>query len=188
MTRLPPGQVKGKKWNIYGALGIPRVDIVEWRLRILGFVKNKLELTYDELSRMEQTIVKDGFHCVEGWSIVNVVWEGVRIKTIAEKAEHDPDCKWIMFRSIEGYSAPVPIEYALREDSIIALKLNGKPLSIEHGFPARPIIPSLYAWKSVKWLTELIFDKEYVDGYWETRGYHPRGDVWLEERRKQHLG
>jgi len=184
MYKLPPRQVVAKRLTIYNALGAPEVDLDKWRLKVSGCVENPLILTYQDLSSIEQTQVKGGFHCVEGWSIVDVVWEGVRIKTIAEKAKYLPSSKWLIFKSIEGYSAPVPIEYAFNEDSIIALRMNGKPLPLEHGFPARPIIPRVYAWKSVKWLTEMIFNETYVDGYWEARGYHPRGDVWLEERRR----
>lgn len=187
MEELPPRQVKAKQWNVYGALGIPRIDLDKWSLKISGLVDNPLELNYQDLVSLEQTQVKGGFHCVEGWSILDVVWEGVKIKTIAEKARHNPDSKWVIFKSVEGYTAPVPIEYALSEDSIIAIRMNGRQLPLEHGFPARPIIPRLYAWKSVKWLTEIVFNQTYQDGYWEARGYHPRGDVWLEERRKQSL-
>ncbi|MEM3409592.1 MAG: molybdopterin-dependent oxidoreductase [Nitrososphaerota archaeon] len=184
MVELPPGQMTAKRWNIYGALGTPKVNIDNWRLKISGCVDNPIELTYQDLLSLEQTKVRGGFHCVEGWSIIDVLWEGVKIKTIAEKVSYLQDSKWMIFRGVEGYSAPVPVEYALSEDSIIAIKMNGRPLPLEHGFPARPIIPRLYAWKSVKWLTEIVFNQTYVDGYWEARGYHPRGDVWLEERRK----
>ena len=184
MHELPPGQVVAKHWNIYNALGIPKIDLENWRLKVYGCVENPLELAYHDLLSMEQEQVRGGLHCVEGWSIIDVLWEGVKIKTIAQKARYLPSSKWLIFKGLEGYSAPVQIDYALSEDSIIALRMNGKPLPLEHGFPARPIIPRIYAWKSVKWLTEIIFNETYLDGYWEERGYHPRGDVWLEERRK----
>ncbi|MEN2974195.1 MAG: molybdopterin-dependent oxidoreductase [Candidatus Caldarchaeales archaeon] len=184
MHNLPPNQVPARRWNIYGALGIPRIDLDNWRLRVSGEVENPLQLTYNEVLSMDMTTVKGGFHCVEGWSILDVIWEGVKIKNLAEKARYISDSKWVIFKSVEGYTAPVPIEYALDDESIIAVKLNGKPLPLEHGFPARPIIPKVYAWKSVKWLTEIFFSKDYVEGFWEARGYHPRGDVWLEERMK----
>ena len=70
------------------------------------------------------------------------------------------------------------------EDSIVALKMNGKPLSPEQGFPARPFMPHLYGWKSAKWLTKIEFIPDYRDGYWEAYGYHERGDVYEEERFK----
>lgn len=184
MSRLPPNQVKATRWKTYSALGEPTVDLDAWRLRISGEVERPLELKLNELMSMKTRTVVGGFHCVEGWSIPDAVWEGVQIGQLAELSQYRREAEWIIFRGLDGYSAPVPVEYALDEDSIIALKLNGAPLPYEHGFPARPILPRLYAWKSVKWLTEIHFSSRYVDGYWEARGYHPRGDVWLEERKR----
>jgi DMSO/TMAO reductase YedYZ molybdopterin-dependent catalytic subunit len=126
--------------------------------------------------------------CVTKWSIEKPMWEGVPIKLLADMAQVKPEATWVMYRCYEGYTAPVPVEDALREDSIVALKLNGKPLLPEQGFPARPFMPDLYGWKSAKWLTEIEFIPKYVDGYWETYGYHERGNVWEEERFKGHSG
>ena len=69
-----------------------------------------------------------------------------------------------------------------------AFRLNGKPLSEEQGFPARPFMPHLYGWKSAKWLTEMEFLRDYADGYWERYGYHERANVWEQERFKGHRG
>ncbi len=182
---LPPGQVEAKRWVTYAALGFPKVDLGSWRLEVCGLVERRLSLSYSDLLSMPQVGVRGGLHCVEGWSVSSVEWEGVRIRDLAEAAGVKPEARWLMFWSIEGYSAPVYLEDALAEDSIIALKLNGERLSYEHGFPARPIIPRVYAWKSVKWLKRLEFLRDYVDGYWEKRGYHERGRVWVEERRKK---
>jgi len=126
--------------------------------------------------------------CVTKWSIEKPLWEGVPIKLLAERAKVKPEATWVMYRCYEGYTAPVPVEDALREDSIVALRLNGKPLLPEQGFPARPFMPDLYGWKSAKWLTEIEFIPKYEDGYWEMYGYHERGNVWEEERFKGHQG
>ena len=75
-------------------------------------------------------------HCVTKWSIENLLWEGVSIKLLAEKAKVKPEATWVMFHCLDGYTAPVPLEDALKEDSIVALKMNGKPLLPEQGFPA----------------------------------------------------
>jgi DMSO/TMAO reductase YedYZ molybdopterin-dependent catalytic subunit len=85
---------------------------------------------------------------------------------------------------MDGYTTPVPIEDAMTEDSLIAFKMNNGPIPVEQGFPARPFIPHLYAWKSAKWLTKIEFMEDYEDGYWEARGYHERGKVADEERFK----
>jgi DMSO/TMAO reductase YedYZ molybdopterin-dependent catalytic subunit len=182
--QIPPGQRYVKKFIYYAALGVPEVDIQSYRLKILGEVENKLEFTYEELLKMIDTEYVRDFHCVTGWSVAGVKWEGVKMKTIASLAKVKDTAKWVMFYSLDGYTSVVPIEDALSEDTIIALKMNGKPLDKKSGFPARPFIPHLYAWKSAKWLTAIHFTSEYQDGFWEERGYHERGNVWEEERFK----
>jgi DMSO/TMAO reductase YedYZ molybdopterin-dependent catalytic subunit len=126
--------------------------------------------------------------CVTRWSIKDVAWEGLLIKDLLAPAGVNPNASWLMFHCVDGYTAPVPLEDALKEDSILAFKLNGKPLSAEQGFPARPFIPGLYAWKSAKWVNRMELLPDYRDGYWETYGYHERADVWEEERFKGHKG
>lgn len=185
---LPPGQVWGRRFIIYAALGVPRVDIQSWRLRVEGLVERPLELTYGQLLARELKRYVASFHCVTKWSIRDVAWEGVSIRQLAQEAKVSPRATWVMFHCLDGYSAPVPIEDALGEEAIIALRINGRPLAPEQGFPARPFIPSLYGWKSAKWLTRIEFMEEYRDGYWEAYGYHERGNVWLEERFKGGLG
>ena len=181
---VPPGQKYIKKFIYYAALGVPKVDIQSYRLKVLGEVENKLEFTYDQLLNMIDTVYVRDFHCVTGWSVADVKWEGVKIRRIAEMAKVKDSAKWVIFFSLDGYSSVVPIEDALSEDAIIALKMNGEPLSLKAGFPARPFIPHLYAWKSAKWLTAIYFSSQYQDGFWEERGYHERGNVWEEERFK----
>ncbi|HXW95672.1 MAG TPA: sulfite oxidase-like oxidoreductase [Nitrososphaerales archaeon] len=185
---LPPDQVWGKKFVIYAALGIPRVDPQQWKLRVDGLVSNPAEHTYDQLVSRPQNSLVRSFHCVTRWSIKDVAWEGLLIRDLLAPAGVSPDASWLMFHCVDGYTAPVPLEDALKEDSILAFKLNGKPLSAEQGFPARPFIPGLYAWKSAKWVNRMELLPDYRDGYWETYGYHERADVWEEERFKGHKG
>ncbi|MDA4128284.1 MAG: sulfite oxidase-like oxidoreductase [Thaumarchaeota archaeon] len=181
---LPPGQYWGKKWIIYAALGVPKVNAETWRLRIDGQVKNPVEFTYSELIGSEQTKYEKPFQCVTKWGIEHVQWEGVSIRSIAARAEPNPEAKWVMFHCEDGYSAPVPTVDALSEDAIVAFKINGTPLSTEQGFPARPYMPNLYGWKSAKWLNRIEFMNDYQDGYWEMYGYHERANIWAEERFK----
>jgi hypothetical protein len=122
--------------------------------------------------------------CVTTWSIKDVVWEGVAFRELAKMSGVKPEAKWVMFRCADDYTTPVPLEDALVEDSLIALKMNGKQIPVQQGFPVRPFIPHLYGWKSAKWLTGIEFLPEYEDGYWENVGYHERGNIWDEERFK----
>jgi DMSO/TMAO reductase YedYZ molybdopterin-dependent catalytic subunit len=185
---LPPNQVWGKKFVIYAALGIPRVDPHQWRLRIDGLVNSPVEYTYDQLVSRPQNDIVRSFHCVTRWSIKDVAWEGLLIRDLLVPVGISSDANWLMFHCVDGYTAPVPLEDALKDDSILAFKLNGKPLSAEQGFPARPFIPGLYAWKSAKWVNRIELLPDYRDGFWEMYGYHERADVWEEERFKGHSG
>ena len=129
---------------------------------------------------MIDTALTADFHCVEKWSVKGVAWEGVSLKRLLD--DSGAYGSYALFESLDGYTSVVDIEDASK--GFIALKINGRPLKYEEGFPARPFFPDLYAWKSAKWLTAISVLKEYVDGYWEARGYHGRGNVWNEERFK----
>jgi DMSO/TMAO reductase YedYZ molybdopterin-dependent catalytic subunit len=183
-TTTPPGQTFVRRWAIYAALGVPKIDIETWRLNTKGLVEKQLTLTFQELQALPQVKLTRDFHCVTQWNIKDVVWDGVAFRTLANMTHVKPEAKWVMFYCADGYTAPVPLEDAMVEDSLIALKMNGKLIPIEQGFPARPFIPQLYGWKSAKWLTEIEFLAEYEDGYWENYSYHQRGNVWDEERFK----
>ncbi len=185
---LPPGQVWGKKFVIYAALGIPRVDSQTWTLKVDGLVSRPLQYTYEQLTSSRQTSYVKSFHCVTKWSIKDAEWEGVPIRSVVEPAGLSPEARWVMFHCIDGYTAPLPVEDALWDDALLAFKLNGKPLSAEQGFPARPFMPHLYGWKSAKWLNRMEFMREYRDGYWEMYGYHERANVDDEERFKGNKG
>jgi len=187
-NQLPPNQVWGKKFVIYAALGVPRVDPNQWKLRVDGLVGTPFEYAYSQLTSVPQNRLVKSFHCVTRWSIRDLAWEGLLIRDLLAPAAISNEAKWLMFHCADGYTAPVPLEDALREDSILAFRLNGKPLSAEQGFPARPFIPGLYAWKSAKWVNRMELLGGYRDGYWEMYGYHERADVWEEERFKGHAG
>jgi DMSO/TMAO reductase YedYZ molybdopterin-dependent catalytic subunit len=147
-------------------------------------VGKPLVLKFKDLEALPQLKLTRDFHCVTSWSIKDVVWEGVAFREIAALTGVKPEAKWVMFHCADGYTAPVPLEDAMVEDSIVTYKMNGKPIPMQQGFPVRPFMPQLYGWKSAKWLTEIEFIPQYQDGYWEMYGYHERANVWDEERFK----
>ena len=83
---LPPNQVWGKKFVIYAALGVPRVDKRQWRLKVDGLVERPLEYTYDQLRSSLQSNLVRSFHCVTRWSIKDVAWEGLPIRDLLAPA------------------------------------------------------------------------------------------------------
>ncbi len=185
---LAPGQVWGKKFVIYDALGIPKVNPDNWSLKVDGLVEMPTTYSYAQLTSAPQVRSTKPFQCVTKWSIRDAEWEGVPLKGLIESARPRPEATWVMFHCVEGYTAPVPLEEAMKDDALLAFKLNGKPLSAEQGFPARPFLPGLYAWKSAKWVNRIELIPGYRDGYWETYGYHERASIWEEERFKGQHG
>lgn len=158
------------------------MDLGNFRLRITGALENPLELSWQELLGLPKVEATEDFHCVDGWSVRGLRWEGVPTRVIVDLVRPKVGVQWVMAYGREGYSTSVPYGHLLREGSLLAWGLNGQPLPPEHGSPLRLVVPSLYAWKSAKYLTGLEFLTEHRRGYWEERGYHDVGDPWQEER------
>ena len=183
-TTVPPGQTFAKRWAIYAAFGVPKIDLTTWRLITSGLVEKPLNLSFEDLQKLPQVKLTRDFHCVTSWSIKDVVWAGVAFRELAKLTGVKPEATWAMFHCADGYTTPVPLEDAMAEDALIATSMNGKPIPIQLWYPDRPFIPHLYGWKSAKWLTSIEFLANYQDGYWENVGYHERGNIWDEERFK----
>jgi DMSO/TMAO reductase YedYZ molybdopterin-dependent catalytic subunit len=88
----------------------------------------------------------------------------------------------VFFKSYDGYSTNNPIEACLDDDVLIAHQWNGQPLAVEHGGPARVILPKRYAWKGAKWIREITFMDQDILGFWELRGYSNTADPWTDDR------
>ncbi len=181
---VPPGQRLVNDFIIYTVLGKPIIDVGRWVLEVGGAVEHVLRLRYPDLLSMPSKEVVTDFHCVTGWSVPSVRLRGVPTRVLAELSGVRESVRWVKTFSADGYTTVIPLEDFLDEDALVVLEIDGKPLSHEQGFPARVFVPHLYGWKSGKWLTRIVFMREYEDGYWESLGYHERGNVWLEERFK----
>ena len=180
-ARVPPGQrVITKIKPMGGEPGDSSKS--KYRLRIHGEVRNELDLDFRALVKMNQVTRSEDVHCVTGWTVLGAQWTGVQLQTLAKQAGVEDTARFVIFEAAHGYTANVPIAHALRENVMIAHKIDGAPLTTEHGAPVRAVVPDLYFWKSAKWLTGVRFVRRDESGYWERRGYHDRGDPWLEER------
>jgi DMSO/TMAO reductase YedYZ molybdopterin-dependent catalytic subunit len=93
-----------------------------------------------------------------------------------------PEARHVLFTSYNGYSTNIRIEDALDHDTLIATHFDGKPLTREHGGPARVIIPKLYVWKGAKFVRAVELSLEDRPGFWEVRGYSNTADPWTEDR------
>lgn len=178
-----PGQRYIPSLIVYRILGQPTVDLKNYRLLLEGEVERPRGLSYDDLLSLPQSRVAWDFHCVTGWSVREVEWEGVKLSSLIELAEPRDTVRWIFIEGLDKYTTVVHIDDA-KEDGILALKMNGRELLPEHGFPARLVFKNLYGWKGAKYVYRLFFSSEYIDGYWERLGYNERGRVYNEERFK----
>ncbi|HWB75264.1 MAG TPA: molybdopterin-dependent oxidoreductase [Nannocystaceae bacterium] len=179
--RVPPGQrvIEALK-PMGGEPGDPAPS--SFKLRVHGEVDSPFELTFAELvafGAVEQTC---DVHCVTGWTVLDAVWKGVRIKDLAKKAGLRESARHVIFEAAHGYTANVRINEAMADDVMVTWQLGDKPLRRPHGAPVRALVPDLYFWKSAKWITGVRFVKRDEPGYWETRGYHNHADPWKEER------
>lgn len=182
--RVPPGQSRTKKWPVLDASGAPGIEPSKWRLRIEGLVRQPVEWSLDEFFQLPRVKVFSDFHCVTRWSRLGNIWEGVSTREIVERAGGVlPEAKFVLAYGYDyGWTTNLPIDEFLAEDALIAILHDGEPISLDHGGPARLIVPRLYAWKSAKWLGALEFLPEDRPGFWERNGYHMHGDPWKEER------
>ncbi|MFZ1880194.1 MAG: molybdopterin-dependent oxidoreductase [Gaiellaceae bacterium] len=160
-------------WRIYTISGsMPLFDERVWRLQIDGLVERPVSLTYAQLLTLPRARQVTDFHCVTGWSVPNVSWSGVRIADLLALARPKAAAKAIRFVSLENpYQDSLTLEQALQPDVMLAYELGGKPLSRPHGAPARVVIPEMYGYKGVKWVTRMELVDHQPTGYWEGLGY-----------------
>lgn len=175
-------------YRIDTAISVPNIDVNSWRLKIGGFVNNPLEFTYKELAARPVFELDDTIACVSnevgGALVGNARWLGVRLDDLIREARPSSTADQIMGYSSDGFSAGFPLAALDGRDAMIAIGMNGEPLPLEHGFPARIIVPGLYGYVSAtKWLTfiELTrFDKK--QGYWVPRGWSAQAPIKTQSR------
>jgi DMSO/TMAO reductase YedYZ molybdopterin-dependent catalytic subunit len=182
--RLVPDPVEAfvptSGWRIY-TIGseIPRVDPAAYRLTIAGAVERPITYSLADLRALPRAEQVSDFHCVTGWSVEDVHWAGVRFHDLLAEAGIRPDGKALRFVSDEvPYDDTLSLPQALARDALLALDMDGAPLSEPHGFPARVVMPRMYGYKNVKWVTRIEVQTHLRHvGYWEQRGYDE--DAWV---------
>ena len=180
--RLPPGQSLTLKWPVLHYGSVPRFDPERWDFRVNGLVENPLRLSWKEFDALPKIQRTSDFHCVTRWSRFDNRWDGVAFREILRRARPRPEATHVLVHGEQGFTANVPLADLDREEVLLATHHDGEPLSADHGYPLRLIVPHLYAWKSVKWLRSLEFLDHDTPGFWEQNGYHMYGDPWKEER------
>jgi len=183
-SRIPPGQSRTKKWPVLDASGAPEIDLTRWRFRMDGLIGKDFEWTWQDFLRLPRTRVFADFHCVTRWSRLGNLWEGVSTRELLGLAGGArPEARFALVHGYDrGWTTNLPLEDFLAEDALVATHHDGEPITVEHGGPARLIVPRLYAWKSAKWVAGVTLLEKDEPGFWEKNGYHMRGDPWSQER------
>ena len=181
-ARIPPGQELTVKWPVLQYGSVPHVDLATWDCRISGLVAQPVRLTWDEFMALPQTRRHNDIHCVTRWSKLDNDWDGVSVLEVMKRVALKPEARAVLVHAEQGFTANLLLDDFLREDNLFAHSHDGQPLTPEHGYPLRLVVPHLYFWKSVKWVRGLEFLAQDQPGFWERNGYHLRGDPWEEER------
>ena len=173
VSKVTESVKSGGGWRIYAVQNpMPVFDPVSYTLRVTGEVANPIELSWDEVEAWMSTSRTSDFHCVTGWSVLDVRWKGILPKEIIERVQPTSKAKFVSMLSLEEpYVDQVTMEQFLHEENLLAHTMDGKPLTREHGSPLRMVLPQMYGYKGVKWVKELRFDTKQMPGYWEQRGY-----------------
>jgi DMSO/TMAO reductase YedYZ molybdopterin-dependent catalytic subunit len=180
--RLPPGQYLTKSWPVLHYGEVPRIHLPTWTFRVWGLVEQPQEWTYEQFLALGHTRVVCDVHCVTRWSRFDNVFEGVPFRAVLERVRPKPEARYVMVHAENGFTTNVPLADLDRDTVLFAYKHDGRELEPEHGWPLRLVVPHLYFWKSAKWVRGLEFRAEDAPGFWESYGYHMRGDPWKEER------
>ncbi|SHF77153.1 Oxidoreductase molybdopterin binding domain-containing protein [Kaistia soli DSM 19436] len=180
--RLPPGQYLTEDFPVLSAGPTPRVDLDKWSFTLKDGVRPVARWTWDEFAKLPHVKLTRDIHCVTKWSKFNTAWSGVMIDDILAEAGIDPPTAFTLAHSFDGYTTNVPTADLIGGKAMVATAYEGKPITPDHGGPARLLVPHLYFWKSAKWVNGLQFTQRDEGGFWELRGYHMYGDPWREQR------
>lgn len=146
-------------------------------LTLDGLVEAPARLSYAELRALPQVRRTADFHCVEGWSVPEAPWGGVDFRTLFSRVRALPAARYAVFHALgrtedagglTHYVESLPLADLLNPamNALLALDLDGRPLSDERGAPARVISPFDLAYKSIKYVHRVEFTDRAVAGWW----------------------
>ena len=182
--RLPPGQYIPRGWPVLHYGPVPKFKPESWDFKVFGATDSGQERTWTwpEFADLPRTRVEADFHCVTKFSVLNSTWTGIATSTFLTLVPPAPDVTHVMVWAEYGYSANMSLADFASPDALFVTHRDGEPLTPEHGFPLRLVVPKLYAWKGPKWARGLEYMTRDRRGFWEERGYHNVGNPWLEQR------
>jgi DMSO/TMAO reductase YedYZ molybdopterin-dependent catalytic subunit len=180
--RTPPGQYLTSDFPVLSAGPTPRTALDRWTLEVEGLVASPVRWTWEEFLALPSRDWVVDISCVTKWTHLDMRWKGVSVDTLLEGVELDPKAAFVIAYCDGGYTTNLPLADVLNNQAFVAYEYDDRPLAPEHGGPARLVVPARYFWKSAKWIRGLRIQAGDEPGFWESLGYHNRGDQWREER------
>jgi DMSO/TMAO reductase YedYZ molybdopterin-dependent catalytic subunit len=176
-------------YRIDTALSVPQLSRADWRLRIHGMVDREITYTFDDLAEFEPIEKAVTLACVSnpvgGELISNAVWTGYRVRDLLARSGVRPDADMVLSTSVDGFNVGTPVE-ALTDDrdAMLAIGMNGVPLPVEHGYPARLVVPGLYGFVSAtKWVVDLELTRfDRAEAYWTKLGWSAQAPIKTQSR------
>jgi DMSO/TMAO reductase YedYZ molybdopterin-dependent catalytic subunit len=181
-ARLPPGQYLTDKWPVLHAGSVPRVDLGLWDLRVWGEVENPIRLTWDQFQDLPTSELTTDIHCVTRWSRFDAEFRGVHWRQLAALVRPKPSARFVVAHAEQDFTTNFPLPALEDDNALLAYEADGEPLTPDHGWPLRLVIPNRYFWKSAKWLRGIELLDHDQPGFWERYGYHNDADFRLEQR------
>lgn len=180
--RLPPGQIKTEKWPVLQYGSVPKVDLAAWDFRLDGLVDHPQRWTWDEFQKLPRVRVRSDIHCVTRWSRYDNTWDGVSMREVLRRAGVQSEARFAIIHAEQKFTTNLPLAELMHDDVLLADTHDGEPLTPDHGWPLRLVVPRRYFWKSAKWIRAIELSASDRPGFWEQNGYHNDADPWREER------
>ena len=180
--RVPPGQRLTNGFPVLHYGRVYQVAPAQWTLSIRGLVEQEVTIDYSHFTGLPQVQLHADIHCVTTWSKLDTHWGGVSTAALRDLVAIRPEARFVIIYALGGFSTNLTTDDFFASDVLLANEYEGQPVTAAHGGPVRLVVPRLYFWKSAKWVTGIEFSAVDRPGFWETHGYHNRGDPWKEER------
>ncbi|AKJ14171.1 oxidoreductase [Streptomyces incarnatus] len=160
------------------AASVPHLGATDYHLKIGGLVDRPRTYSLADLRALPQTRLVKDVQCVTGWRVPGTPFEGVRLADLLDAAGVRPTARAIHFTCFDGtYTESLTLAQARRPDVLVALRMQDKDISHDHGGPVRLYVAPMYFYKSAKWLSGITVTDQVEPGYWEKLGYDV--DAWV---------
>jgi DMSO/TMAO reductase YedYZ molybdopterin-dependent catalytic subunit len=159
----------------------PKIELGLWRLSVGGAVANRFELSFEDLAKRSKIAQETTLMCInnppDGGLMSNALWGGVRLRDLLAEAGPASEAKLVAFHSADNIIEAIPYAKALDPTTLVAYEMNGAPLPVRHGFPARAVVPGFFGEKNIKWLTRITVETALFEDFYGKQGWGPNEEI-----------